>query len=64
MAAVLRLCEVESQALEAKMVSVMSPELGSTIVWFLSHWAKSYLLPVDTLYTDVSFSSQGNGDWC
>jgi hypothetical protein len=41
------------------MVSVMSPELGSTIVWFLSHWAKSYLLPVDTLYTDVSFLARG-----
>ncbi|XP_059487994.1 exportin-4-like [Neocloeon triangulifer] len=52
--AVLRLCEVETQALEAKMVSVMSPELGSTIVWFLSHWAKSYLLPVDALYNEVS----------
>lgn len=42
------------------MVSVMSPELGSTIVWFLSHWAKSYLLPVDTLYTDVSFCTGMN----
>ncbi|CAB3362620.1 Hypothetical predicted protein [Cloeon dipterum] len=54
LSAILRLCEVESQALEAKLVSVMSPELGSTIVWFLSHWAKSYLLPIDTLYTEVS----------
>jgi hypothetical protein len=51
-AAVLRLCEVESQALEARMD--MSPELGSTLMWFLAHWAQPYLLSSENTYSDVS----------
>lgn len=52
---VLRLCTVESSAAEAKLGHFMSPEVGSTVMWFLKRWCLSYLLPVENYYHEVSF---------
>lgn len=53
-AAVFRLCDIETKAMEANMKSVLSPEVSSNIMWFLQMWAESYLLYLSEYYTDVS----------
>ncbi|XP_015609401.1 exportin-4 isoform X2 [Cephus cinctus] len=53
-AAVFRLCEVEKIAMSADMESLLSPELSITIVWFLHRWSLSYLLPIETYYSEIS----------
>lgn len=53
-ASVFRLCEVEKRAVEVKLGHLLSPELGCTIMWFLRRWSLSYLLPVETYYSEVS----------
>jgi hypothetical protein len=50
----MRLGEVETQALQANMTGILSPELGCTLVWFFSHWATSFLLTSEALYGEVS----------
>ncbi|XP_061176526.1 exportin-4-like [Saccostrea echinata] len=52
--AVFRLCEVEKQAINAKMSHVLSPQVGSSVMCFLRRWARAYLLPDETYYTNVS----------
>lgn len=53
-AAVFRLCDIETKAMEANMKSVLSPEITSNLMWFLQMWAESYLLYLSEYYTDVS----------
>lgn len=54
-AAVFRLCDIETKAMEANMKTVLSPEITSNLMWFLQMWAESYLLYLSEYYTDVSF---------
>ncbi|KXZ75751.1 exportin-4 [Tribolium castaneum] len=51
---VLKLCVVENSAAEAKLGHFMSPEVSSTIMWFLKRWCLSYLLPVENYYQEIS----------
>lgn len=51
--AVFRLCEIEKNAITANMVACMSPEVSSTIMWFLKFWAEGYLLPPVNYYNKV-----------
>ena len=64
-ASVFRLCEVEKRAVEVKLGHLLSPEVGCTIMWFLRRWSLSYLLPIETYYSEVSllscFCSYGDG---
>jgi len=56
-ASVFRLCEVEKRAVEVKLGHLLSPEVGCTIMWFLRRWSLSYLLPIETYYSEVSLLS-------
>ena len=40
---VFRLAEVEKRALEAGLIHLWSPEVASTIMWFLRRWSLTYL---------------------
>ena len=51
--AVFRLTEVEKQALSAKMVDTLSPQVTSSVMWFLRRWSRSYLLPDENYYSEV-----------
>lgn len=51
--AIFRLCEIEKNAISANMVSYLSPEVSSTIMWFLKFWAEGYLLPPVNYYNKV-----------
>lgn len=51
--AVFRLCEIEKNAIAANMSAFMSPEVSSTIMWFLKFWAEGYLLPPVSYYNKV-----------
>ena len=53
-AAALRLCEVERRAADAGLAMLLSPELGSTVVWWLRRFALTYLLPNENLYAEMS----------
>ncbi|XP_011307073.1 exportin-4-like [Fopius arisanus] len=55
-AAVFRLCEIEKTAIGANIADTLSPELSSTIVWFLRRWSLNYLLPypIENYYTQIS----------
>lgn len=50
---VLKLCALESSAAEVKLGHFMSPEVGSTLMWFLKRWCLSYLLPTENYYQEV-----------
>ncbi|XP_069125670.1 exportin-4-like isoform X1 [Argopecten irradians] len=50
---VLRLCEVEKRALQAKMVSSLSPQVSSSVMWFLRRWSQCYLLPDENYYSQT-----------
>uniref|UniRef100_A0A1E1XB33 Exportin-4 n=1 Tax=Amblyomma aureolatum TaxID=187763 RepID=A0A1E1XB33_9ACAR len=52
--AVLQLCHVERAALQAGLVSQLSPEVAITLVWFLHRWGLTYLLPNETYYSQMS----------
>lgn len=52
--AVFRLCEIEKNAIAANMAAFMSPEVSSTVMWFLKFWAEGYLLPPANYYSKVS----------
>lgn len=51
---VFRLCYIEKIAISANLSNILSPELSSTIVWFLKRWSLSYLLPKESLYSEIS----------
>lgn len=54
MSMVIRLCETESQALKANLGHLLSPEVSSSLMWFLRRFCLSYLLPDESFYTEVS----------
>ncbi|KAM6970209.1 LOW QUALITY PROTEIN: exportin-4 [Aplochiton taeniatus] len=54
LSAVLRTSEVESRATRASLTSLLSPQMGKDIVWFLRRWAKTYLLVDEKLYGQIS----------
>ncbi|XP_072386628.1 exportin-4-like isoform X1 [Diabrotica undecimpunctata] len=51
---VMNLCTLEDYAASAKLKHLMSPEVGSTAMWFLKRWCLSYLLPVENYYEELS----------
>ncbi|XP_005108222.1 exportin-4 [Aplysia californica] len=54
--AVFRLCEVENRAVEAKLSEFLSPQVGSTVMWFLERWSDAYLLHDEMDYTEMSLA--------
>ncbi|XP_055531872.1 exportin-4-like [Wyeomyia smithii] len=54
-AAGFRLCELEKSAIEVRMYQFLSPELSSTLVWFMRRWADAYLMPVNEEYVSTIF---------
>lgn len=52
--AVLRLCEVERRAIAARLVPHLSPQIGSTTMWFLRRWVNAYLFTNENYYSQVS----------
>jgi hypothetical protein len=54
LASVFRLCELEKGAIEVKMDLLLSPELTSTLMWFLKMFADEYLLPQPEYYDSVT----------
>lgn len=52
--AVLRLSEVERFAGEAKLTIILSPQLASTVMWFMSRWLVTYLQINEKNYTECS----------
>ncbi|KAL4233256.1 Exportin-4 [Mactra antiquata] len=51
---IFRLCEVEKKAVTAKMVDTLSPQVTSSVMWLLKRWCRSYLLPDENYYSEVS----------
>ncbi|ELU09303.1 hypothetical protein CAPTEDRAFT_151878 [Capitella teleta] len=51
---VFRLCAIESSAIEVGLAGHISPEVTSSCMWFLRRWARAYLLPDETYYTEMS----------
>ncbi|KAJ8920418.1 hypothetical protein NQ315_005284 [Exocentrus adspersus] len=51
---VLKLCIVEDYAVSITLGHFLSPEVGSTLMWFLKRWCLSYLLPVENYYQELS----------
>ncbi|XP_018330487.1 exportin-4-like [Agrilus planipennis] len=51
---ILKLCSLETSAAEAKLGHFMSPEVGCTLMWFLKRWCRSFLLPMEPLYHEIS----------
>ena len=54
--AVFRLSEVEKRCVEAGLMSLWSPEMGSTIMWFLRRWSLTYLATQETYYQEISIA--------
>ena len=54
--AVFRLSEVEKRCVEAGLMSLWSPEIGSTIMWFLRRWSLTYLATQETYYQEISIA--------
>ena len=55
-AAVFRLCEVAKIAINYNAAQHLSPELCSTVIWFLHRWALCYLLPRENHYAEISLT--------
>ncbi|KAL1506178.1 hypothetical protein ABEB36_005586 [Hypothenemus hampei] len=51
---VMRLCSIEEAAINMKLGHLMSPEVGSSLMWFLKRWCLSYLLPEEDFYQQMS----------
>nr|XP_023018498.1 exportin-4-like [Leptinotarsa decemlineata] len=51
---IMKLCTIEDFAASVNLAQFMSPEVGSSIMWFLKRWCLSYLLPVDLYYQELS----------
>ncbi|KAG5885786.1 hypothetical protein JTB14_031220 [Gonioctena quinquepunctata] len=51
---VMKLCTIEDYAASVNLAQFMSPEVGSSIMWFLKRWCLSYLLPVEYYYQELS----------
>ena len=54
--AVFRVANLEKLALNSGLSELLSPQVGRTIVWCLRHWTKSYLLPDEKDYEQLSVS--------
>lgn len=54
-AAGFRLCELEKSAIEVRMYQFLSPELSTTLVWFLRRWSDAYLMPLKEDTVSVTF---------
>ncbi|XP_063954401.1 exportin-4-like isoform X1 [Lytechinus pictus] len=53
-AAVLRISEIERRAVQAQLGDLWSPQVGSTVVWFLRRWLSSYLMLNESYYQELS----------
>lgn len=53
-AAIFRLCEIERNAIDAKMGHFLSPEVSSSLLYFIKVWTDSYVWPRCQYYTDMS----------
>ncbi|KAM0733116.1 Exportin-4 [Formica fusca] len=51
---IFRLCALEKTIISIHAENVLSPELSSTIIWFLHIWSQSYLLPTEVYYSEIS----------
>ena len=51
---VFHLAEVERLAMEAGLTNNLSPQVSSSMMWFIEQWLVMYLLPNEKLYTQVS----------
>ncbi|XP_020912207.1 exportin-4 [Exaiptasia diaphana] len=51
---VIHLASTENKALASNMSHCLSPQVSSTVVWFLRHFSKSYLLPNEHEYGQLS----------
>ncbi|VEN57418.1 unnamed protein product [Callosobruchus maculatus] len=51
---VMKLCYVEDYVISSGMKQFLSPELGSTIMWFLNRFCVNYLTPIESYYTEMS----------
>jgi hypothetical protein len=49
----LQLCELESQMHPIKMLQYMSPQVASTLMWFLKEFSRSYLFMNEKKYSQV-----------
>lgn len=54
-AAGFRLCELEKSAIEVRMYQFLSPELSTTLVWFLRRWSDAYLMPLNEDTVSATF---------
>lgn len=54
-AAIFRISEIEKRAIEAGYVSLLSPEVSSTVMWFLRRWALTYLLAQECYYSEIRY---------
>lgn len=53
-AAVFRLCEIERKAIDAKLGKFLSPEVSSSLIFFLRVWSDSYVWTSLEYYSDMS----------
>ncbi|XP_012525953.1 exportin-4 isoform X2 [Monomorium pharaonis] len=53
-AGIFRLCTIEKTAMSIHLENILSPELSSTIIWFLHRWSEMYLLPTEDCYSELS----------
>ena len=53
---IFRLVDIERLCLSSNLASLLSPQVGGTLVWFLRHWARSYLLPDERDYEQLSLT--------
>ena len=54
--AVFKLAEVEKRAVEAGFGGLCSPEVSSSIAWFLRRWVIVYLSLKETFYSEISMA--------
>lgn len=52
--AVFRLSEIAKTAINYNAAQHLSPELCSSIIWFLQRWSLVYLMPKETSYAELS----------
>ena len=53
---VFRLAEVEKRAAEAGFSSLLSPEVGRSIMWFIRRWVVTYLAVQESYYSELSLA--------
>lgn len=70
-AVMLRLCHISLEAANGNMLHRLSPEILSDLIYFLAHWAKTYIFFDESYYDEISpiFSAAYGRDssgarWC